>query len=70
LLAHVQLFIHWYPQVLLGRAALNPFVPQRVLMPGVALTQMQDLALGHGDESEMRMRGGCVVFFFFSFIFQ
>ncbi|KAK4827897.1 hypothetical protein QYF61_022320 [Mycteria americana] len=28
LLAHAQLFIHQYPQVLLGRAALNPFIPQ------------------------------------------
>ena len=32
LLGHVQLFIHWYPQVLLGRAALNPFIPQPVLV--------------------------------------
>jgi len=44
--AHVQLFIHQYPQVLLGRAALNPFIPQPVLIPGVALTQVQDPALG------------------------
>jgi len=42
LLAHVQLFIHQHPQVLLGRAALNPFIPQPVLMPGVA--PVQDLA--------------------------
>jgi len=27
LMAHVQLFIHQYPQVLLDRAALNPFMP-------------------------------------------
>jgi len=26
--AQVQLFIHQYPQVLLDRAALNPFIPQ------------------------------------------
>jgi len=44
--AHFQLFIHQYPQVLLGRADLNPFIPQPVLIPGVAPTQMQDLALG------------------------
>ena len=44
--AHVQLFIHQYLQVLLSRAALNPFIPQPVLIPGVAPTQMQDLALG------------------------
>ncbi|KAK4828525.1 hypothetical protein QYF61_026947 [Mycteria americana] len=46
LLAHVQLFIHQYPQVLLCRAALNPFIPQPVLILGVAHTQVQDLALG------------------------
>jgi len=45
LVAHVQLFIHQYPQVLLGRAALNPSIPQPVLIPGVALTQVQDLHL-------------------------
>jgi len=44
--AHVQLFIHQYSQVLLGRAALNPFIPQPLLILGVAPTQMQDLALG------------------------
>jgi len=38
--------IHQYPQVLLGRAALHPFIPQPVLIVGVAPTQMQDLALG------------------------
>jgi len=43
---HVQLFIHQYPKVLLGRASLNLFVPQPVLIAGVALTQMQDLARG------------------------
>ncbi|KAK4824113.1 hypothetical protein QYF61_010736 [Mycteria americana] len=41
--AHVQLFIHQYPQVLLCRAALNPFIPQPVLILGVALSQVQDL---------------------------
>ncbi|KAK4818015.1 hypothetical protein QYF61_004128 [Mycteria americana] len=46
LLAHVQLFIHQYPQVLLHRAALNPFIPQPVLILGVALTQVQDLNMG------------------------
>ena len=44
--AHVQLFIHQYPQVLLGRTGLNPFIPQPVLIVGFAPTQMQDLALG------------------------
>ncbi|KAK4821583.1 hypothetical protein QYF61_024442 [Mycteria americana] len=46
LLAHVQLFIHQYPQVLLCRAALNPFIPQPVLILGVAPIQVQDPALG------------------------
>ncbi|KAK4817094.1 hypothetical protein QYF61_027925 [Mycteria americana] len=46
LLAHVQLFIHQYPQALLLRAAFSPFIPQPVLIPGVAPTQVQDLALG------------------------
>ncbi|KAK4816603.1 hypothetical protein QYF61_018651 [Mycteria americana] len=46
LLAHVQLFIHQYPQVLLHRAALNPLIPQSVLTLGIAPTQMQDLACG------------------------
>ncbi|KAK4810846.1 hypothetical protein QYF61_008818 [Mycteria americana] len=53
--AHVQLFIHQYPQVLLLRAALNPFIPQPVLVPGVALTQVQDLALGKVEPHEVHM---------------
>ncbi|KAK4810611.1 hypothetical protein QYF61_007348 [Mycteria americana] len=55
LLAHVQLFIHQYPQVLLCRAALNPFIAQAVLIPGVALTQVQDLALGLVEPHEIHM---------------
>jgi len=35
-----------HPQALLGRAALNPFIPQPVFIPGVVLTQMQDFELG------------------------
>jgi len=53
LVAHVQLFINQYPQVLLGRAALNPFIPQPVLIVGVALTQVQDLALGLVEPREV-----------------
>ncbi|KAJ7411316.1 hypothetical protein WISP_103196 [Willisornis vidua] len=45
LLAHVQLFIHENVQVLLSRAALNEFLSQSVLVPGIALTQLQHLAL-------------------------
>ena len=33
------------PQVFLGRAVLNPFVPQLVLIVGVVATQAPDLAL-------------------------
>ncbi|KAK4825882.1 hypothetical protein QYF61_003156 [Mycteria americana] len=46
LLAHVQLFIHQYPQGLLQRAALNPFIPQPILIPRVVPTQVQDPVLG------------------------
>ncbi|KAJ7419258.1 microtubule associated tumor suppressor candidate 2 [Pitangus sulphuratus] len=46
LLAHVQPLIHQYPQVFLLRAALNPFIPQPVLIPGAAPIQVQHLALG------------------------
>jgi len=45
LVAHVKLLIHQYPQVLLSRAALNPLIPQPVLIAGVAPPQMQDIAL-------------------------
>ncbi|KAK4823197.1 hypothetical protein QYF61_027206 [Mycteria americana] len=51
--AHVQFFIHQYPQVLLGRAALNPFIPQPVLILGVAPTQVQDPALGLVEPHEV-----------------
>ncbi|KAK4816767.1 hypothetical protein QYF61_022765 [Mycteria americana] len=51
--AHVQLFIHQYPQVLLCRAALNSFDPQPLLTPGVAPTQVQDLALGLVEHHEV-----------------
>ena len=46
MLAHVQLPVHQYPQVLFGRAALYPCIPQLVLVGGVASTQVQDPALG------------------------
>ncbi|KAK4806258.1 hypothetical protein QYF61_013402 [Mycteria americana] len=53
--AHVQFFIHQYPQVLLCRAALNPFIPQSVLISGIAPTQVQDLALGLVELHEVHM---------------
>ena len=45
-LAHIQLTIHQYPQVLLGRAVLHPFILQLVLIVGAAVTQVQNFALG------------------------
>jgi len=55
LLGHVQFFIHQYPQVLLSRAALNPFVPWSLLILGVALTHVQDPALGLVEAQEVHM---------------
>ncbi|KAK4829697.1 hypothetical protein QYF61_006072 [Mycteria americana] len=55
LVAHGQLFIHQYPHILLCTAALNPFIPQPVLIPGVALTQVQGLALGLVEPHEVHM---------------
>ena len=46
LLAHFQLPVHQYPQVLFGRAALSPFIPQLALIKRVALTQVQGFSLG------------------------
>jgi len=53
LVAHVKLLIHQYPQVLLGRAALNPCIPQPILTAGVAPSQMKDLALGLAEPHEV-----------------
>ena len=53
LVAHVQLFIPQYPQVLLGRAALSPCILQPILMVVVAPTQMRDLALGLVEPHEV-----------------
>jgi len=55
LLARVQLFIHQYPQILLGRAALNPFIRQPAPIPGVTLTHVQDLAPGLVEPHEVHM---------------
>ena len=41
------------PQVLLSRAALNPFTPQPVLIQEVALTQVQYPALGLAELHEV-----------------
>jgi len=52
---HVKLFIHQYPQVLLLRVALNPFIHQPALIPGVASIQVQDLALGLVEPQEVHI---------------
>jgi len=49
----VQLFIYGYPQVLLSRAALNPFIPQPLLISGLAPAQVQDFALGLAEPHEV-----------------
>jgi len=46
LLDSLELLVGQHPQVLLLRAALNPLCAQPVFVLGIALTQMQDLALG------------------------
>ena len=46
LLAHVQLFVHQDPQILLHRTALCDFFPQSVHIPEIVLTQVQHLAFG------------------------
>ncbi|KAK4817103.1 hypothetical protein QYF61_027966 [Mycteria americana] len=43
------------PQVLLLSTALNLFIPQQVLIPGTAPTQVQDLALDLVDLHEVHM---------------
>jgi len=53
LVAHVQLLIQHYPLVLLYKAAFNPFIPQPLRTPGVAPTQVQDIALGLVEPHEV-----------------
>jgi len=47
LLGHVELLVNQYSQVLLGRAALNPFSAQPIFVLGIALTQGQGLVEPH-----------------------
>ena len=55
LLVHVQLAIHQKTQVLFVRAALNPFIPQLVLVVGLSSTQVQDLALAFVESHEVHL---------------
>ncbi|KAK4814468.1 hypothetical protein QYF61_018986 [Mycteria americana] len=53
LLAHAQLFVHQYPQVLFHRAALDHIIPQPVWKLRIAPTQVQDPALGLVEPHEV-----------------
>ena len=55
LMANVQLPFHQYPQVFFVRAALNPFIPQCVLVMGIASTQVQDIAFGFVERHEIHL---------------
>ncbi|KAK4816773.1 hypothetical protein QYF61_022771 [Mycteria americana] len=46
LLAHIRAAVNQHPQVLLCRAAFQPLFPKPVALHGVAVAQVQDLALG------------------------
>ncbi|KAK4826133.1 hypothetical protein QYF61_005285 [Mycteria americana] len=46
LLAHIQVAVNQHPQVLLCWAAFQPLFPKPVALHGVAVAQVQDLALG------------------------
>ncbi|KAK4827773.1 hypothetical protein QYF61_021518 [Mycteria americana] len=46
LLAHIQAAVNQHPQVLFRRAAFQPLFPKPVALHGVAVAQVQDLALG------------------------
>ncbi|KAK4821782.1 hypothetical protein QYF61_002198 [Mycteria americana] len=46
LLAHIQAAVNQHPQVLLCQAAFQPLLPKPVALHGVAVAQVQDLALG------------------------
>lgn len=52
--AHVELLINEQPQALLLRATVNPVSAQPVFMFRIAPPQLQDLALGLGELSEVR----------------
>ncbi|KAK4826991.1 hypothetical protein QYF61_013091 [Mycteria americana] len=46
LLAHIQAAVNQHPQVLLCQAGFQPLFPKPVALHGVAVAQVQDLALG------------------------
>jgi len=50
---HIELLVNQHPQVLLFRAALNPFTAQPVFVLVIAPTQVQDLAFGLAELHEV-----------------
>ena len=54
--AHVPFVSYQYPQVLLCKAALNPFMAQPVLILGVAPSQVQHLAKTPWKERDTRVK--------------
>jgi len=52
LLGHIEFLVNQYPQVLLSRAALKPFIPQPVLVLGCGPQQ--------GPQRGAIDEGGCV----------
>lgn len=52
--AHVQFFIHQYPKVLL-RAALKPFFPQPLFIPGAVLIQVYHLTFDLVQSNDLHM---------------
>ena len=55
LLAQIQLLFHQYQQVFLSRAALNPFIPQLVLVVDVTSSHAQNLAFGFVEPHEVHL---------------
>ena len=53
LLAHVQLPNRQYYQVLFGRTVLHPYIPQLVLVMGIATTKVLDLAVDFVQPHEL-----------------
>lgn len=56
LLDHVLLLSHKHPPILLG-TALNPFSIQPIFVLGLALMQVQDLALGFIELHQVHTKG-------------
>jgi len=52
-MAYALLAIHQYPQVLFDRAVLHLYLPQLVLVVGIASTQVKGLALGFVEPHEI-----------------